>query len=111
LVLFSCGYYSYAPVSARTSLILRDGIPNDREIEFESSVGLQLSLEGNSSPHADVQVAQRQGAKATLKPVPSNVLSMFERAVEEQVSCFSLFASLLRYLIPVAEARFGRSAD
>lgn len=38
LVLFSCGYYSYAPSSASTSLLLRDGIPNDREIEFESSV-------------------------------------------------------------------------
>jgi hypothetical protein len=69
-----------------------------------------LSLDGNFSPDADAQIAQRQGAKAALKPVPSNVLSMFERAVEEQVSCFLLFASTLRPLIPFAETRLGRSA-
>lgn len=65
LVVFTCGYYLHAP-SLSTSLLLREGVPNDREIEFESSV------------------AQRQGAKATLSPVPTHVLTMFERALDEQ---------------------------
>jgi len=65
LVVFTCGYYLRVP-SLSTSLLLREGVPNDREIEFESSV------------------AQRQGAKATLSPVPTHVLTMFERALDEQ---------------------------
>jgi hypothetical protein len=39
LVVFTCGYYLHAP-SLSTSLLLREGVPNDREIEFESSVCL-----------------------------------------------------------------------
>jgi hypothetical protein len=38
LVVLVCGYHAYAPLSAPTSLLLRDGIPTDREIEFESAV-------------------------------------------------------------------------
>lgn len=55
----------------------------------------QRLLHGNYHSNADTQVAQRQGAKATLKPVPSNVLSMFERAVEEQVSFLLFFDACL----------------
>jgi hypothetical protein len=62
----------------------------------------QLSLCGNFF-HSDGQVAQRQGAKATLKPVPPKVLSMFERAVEEQVPCILLYTQLLRHLTAFLE--------
>ena len=58
----------------------------------------QPSPDGNHS-HSFAQVAQRQGAKATLKPVPSNVLSMFERALEEQVPCLLLHTRVLRHPI------------
>jgi hypothetical protein len=34
----ACGYHSRTSLPASTSLLLRDGVPNDREIEFESSV-------------------------------------------------------------------------
>jgi hypothetical protein len=39
LVVLACGFHSHGPLSVATSLLLRDGVPNDREIEFESSVG------------------------------------------------------------------------
>jgi hypothetical protein len=37
-VVFISGYHSRAHSVYPKSLLLRDGIPNDREIEFESSV-------------------------------------------------------------------------
>jgi hypothetical protein len=65
---------------------------------------LQRSTDGNFF-HFDLQVAQRQGAKATLKPVPPKVLSMFERAVEEQVLCFLLYTRYLLHLMAFTETR------
>jgi hypothetical protein len=45
LVVLACGFLSHSPVSAPTSLFLRDGVPNDREIEFESTVGWHFHFE------------------------------------------------------------------
>jgi hypothetical protein len=48
--------------------------------------------------HTYAQVAQRQGAKATLSPVPTHVLTMFERALDEQVGVSSA--------LPAAQSAF-----